>query len=589
MKKNTTKHALLLSILSIMLCAAMLIGTTYAWFTDSVTSGKNKIVAGNLDIELKYSKDFNNWKTVQGATDLVDPNALWEPGHTEVVYLEISNIGSLALKYNFDISVVNSTVGISVLGNEIKLSDYLMYDVIEVTEAFEDRDEAREAVEDTAKKLDNYNGDDVTMASDEQAKTFALVVYMPEEVGNVANYRTDAITMSNGVATGIPSIELGVSVVATQLNHESETDSFNENYDKDAPLPVIVGDDGAKFDLSSFNFNIPQDAIDDNADTIIPLINDLTPTPEVILPEDITGTLKHKLKFDIELEGIKEGNTEPIEVKYVIPGNEDYVGVEVYHNGVLIPDATYDPATRTVSFEATSFSPYEFVLDVGATVIPESYTNDEAIAMLKAAKDGAIIDGNGRKITLPDNVANNWSFLVQNGVTFRNMTLSAKGDGTTVMFYCKNKTAKMKNVTFENTKYGKKAVEISTNARKSLVFEDCTIKGKAYVQGPNITFTRCSFNTNMNLESASNITFNDNVFTVSGAITMNSTLSNILFVNNTFKYANAIRLYAGMPQPTNVQLIGNTYKTTLVKPDSGVDYAGWKTAGAWIEQDNTQN
>ena len=56
-----TKRSLIASLLSVMLCMAMLIGSTFAWFTDNVTSGKNKIVAGNLDIELKC-KNGCRWR-----------------------------------------------------------------------------------------------------------------------------------------------------------------------------------------------------------------------------------------------------------------------------------------------------------------------------------------------------------------------------------------------------------------------------------------------------------------------------------------------------------------------------------------------
>ena len=49
MHNKQTKRALLASVLSLVICAAMLVGTTFAWFTDSVTSGRNTIVAGNLD------------------------------------------------------------------------------------------------------------------------------------------------------------------------------------------------------------------------------------------------------------------------------------------------------------------------------------------------------------------------------------------------------------------------------------------------------------------------------------------------------------------------------------------------------------
>ena len=52
--RKTTRRALVLSLLSLLLCCSMLVGTTFAWFTDSVTSGKNVIIAGNLDVELSH-------------------------------------------------------------------------------------------------------------------------------------------------------------------------------------------------------------------------------------------------------------------------------------------------------------------------------------------------------------------------------------------------------------------------------------------------------------------------------------------------------------------------------------------------------
>ena len=218
MKKNVTKRALVLSLLSLLLCMSMLVGTTFAWFTDSVTSGKNRIVAGNLDIELKYSKNFTNWETVEGATALVDPEALWEPGRTEVVYLKMSNEGTLTLKYNFAMTVANTIIGKSVADNEIELSKYLKYDIVPVTGAYDGRDAARAAVESTAKELTAYTDADVMAPG--ASKTMALVVYMPESVGNEANYRGEAI----------PTIELGLNLFATQK--DAEKDSFGPDYDK---------------------------------------------------------------------------------------------------------------------------------------------------------------------------------------------------------------------------------------------------------------------------------------------------------------------------------------------------------------------
>ncbi|UKI20576.1 MAG: SipW-dependent-type signal peptide-containing protein [Oscillospiraceae bacterium] len=59
---KSTKRALIFSTLAILMCAAMLIGTTFAWFTDTASTAVNKIQAGNLNVELEYSKDFIEWK-----------------------------------------------------------------------------------------------------------------------------------------------------------------------------------------------------------------------------------------------------------------------------------------------------------------------------------------------------------------------------------------------------------------------------------------------------------------------------------------------------------------------------------------------
>ena len=89
-----TKHSLLMSALSLLLCISMLIGTTYAWFTDAVTSGMNEIIAGNLDVAL-----LADGKEVDAETKLFDDVTLWEPGVVVYENLQIANKGSLALKW----------------------------------------------------------------------------------------------------------------------------------------------------------------------------------------------------------------------------------------------------------------------------------------------------------------------------------------------------------------------------------------------------------------------------------------------------------------------------------------------------------
>ena len=97
---KSTKRALLTSALALLMCVAMLIGATFAWFTDTASTGINKIQAGNLDVKLLYKKgDMEAFKEATEETKLFDDAIQWEPGHTEVVYLKVKNAGSLALKY----------------------------------------------------------------------------------------------------------------------------------------------------------------------------------------------------------------------------------------------------------------------------------------------------------------------------------------------------------------------------------------------------------------------------------------------------------------------------------------------------------
>lgn len=226
MSNKTTKKALFTSVMSLIICVVMLMGTTFAWFTDSVTSGKNKIMAGNLDVDLLYSEDLVNWKSVDGKADLFDEDALWEPGHTQIVYLKVANLGSLALKYEFAMSFEDTVKGVTENGEEIKLSEHLEYGVIkDVTAVYEER---AAAIADVAGKALAEHTEAGVLLKQTESAPFALVVYMPETVGNEANYMTD---------TAAPQIELGVELFATQQTEES--DSFGSDYDNNAPYTTV--------------------------------------------------------------------------------------------------------------------------------------------------------------------------------------------------------------------------------------------------------------------------------------------------------------------------------------------------------------
>ena len=231
--RKSTKRALLGSVVAMVLCLAMLIGATFAWFTDTASTGVNKIQAGNLDVALEYSTDFKTWNKVTDTTKLFEDSTVWEPGRTEVVYLRVKNAGTLALKYTVGMYNINEGKGKNVAGEYYYLSDYVKLGAVETTAAYADREAAINAVNAEAKTLKSIGssaiiGEDqmVMLAPEADAKTYALVLYMPTEVGNEANPK-------NNDPYWASKFSFGISVNATQAEYEN--DSYDNTYDHDAP------------------------------------------------------------------------------------------------------------------------------------------------------------------------------------------------------------------------------------------------------------------------------------------------------------------------------------------------------------------
>ena len=231
--RKSTKRALLGSVMAMVLCLAMLVGATFAWFTDTASTGVNKIQAGNLDVQLMYSTDFETWNKVTDTTKLFEDSTVWEPGRTEVVYLRVKNAGTLALKYTVGMYNINEGKGKNVAGEYYYLSNYVKLGAVETTAAYADREAAINAVNAEAKTLKSIGssaiiGEDqmVMLAPEADAKTYALVLYMPTEVGNEANPK-------NNDPYWASKFSFGISVNATQAEYEN--DSYDNTYDHDAP------------------------------------------------------------------------------------------------------------------------------------------------------------------------------------------------------------------------------------------------------------------------------------------------------------------------------------------------------------------
>ena len=226
--KKATKRALLTSVMALVMCVVMLVGTTFAWFTDTASTGVNKIQAGNLDVELEYknntTKDFTK---ADKDTAVFNNSALWEPGHVEYVVLKVSNAGNLALKYKLGINIASETGSTNVYGDAFKLSEYIHFKVLDGDKSNLGRDAlVAESGVDTVLN-EGYTAENHLLKDD--SKVVTLVVWMPTTVGNEANHAKDAAA---------PVINLGINVAATQ--DTVEEDSFGKDYDEKATYPTLT-------------------------------------------------------------------------------------------------------------------------------------------------------------------------------------------------------------------------------------------------------------------------------------------------------------------------------------------------------------
>ena len=288
-KLKSTRNALVASIVVLALCFSMLIGTTFAWFTDSASSTNNVIKSGTLKIEFQYY-DGAKWQDVDGASDIISGD-LWEPGYTDVAYLRIKNTGTLALQYALGINIANEKTGVNRDGESFKLSDYIYFGVENGRDGkanpYATRDDAVSVATPGKKISTGYSSSEI-LAPNSEYTYFALVVCMPETVGNVAAH--------NGV--DVPYIDLGINIFATQVT--AEKDSYNEFYDKDAAVSTVA-------DAMAI-MNKGKDVV---------LLNCDEPNSDLVIPAGYTGKIT---LFNVKLNSITEAAAET-EANLVVMSN----------------------------------------------------------------------------------------------------------------------------------------------------------------------------------------------------------------------------------------------------------------------------
>ena len=220
MTKTNSKKALLSSAFALVLSAAMLIGTTFAWFTDTASTGVNKIVSGNLKVDIigensdSHIEKLNFKKTA--ATDAEAGAAiLWEPGCRYLTEgFRIANKGNLALKWKAQVNM-NNIINGKVEGSTIAKDGKSLLDVIDFY-VVTSTDKNAEAV-----AIENFVGN---LTAGAKSGVYYIKGVMQTTAGN--DYQ------------GLTLDGITITVVATQ--DTVENDSFNNQYDKDAEYPILV-------------------------------------------------------------------------------------------------------------------------------------------------------------------------------------------------------------------------------------------------------------------------------------------------------------------------------------------------------------
>ncbi len=304
-KSKSTKRAFVVSLLALTLCFAMLVGTTWAWFTDTVTSGRNRIYGGYLDVEL-VTVDGTTETPVDENTVLFDDVEKWEPGVISYETLKVKNVGDVALKYTLNLTDVAKNTITKDGGTPHDLTEVIKVAVTDSVPA--DRAAAQRltfgAWSTLATVAQNANLD-----AGASSDPITIVLYWePTDHDDDYNRKNTGWTLSDGDHL---YIDFGATLIATQ--YTKEQDSFDERYDADATmpetpqLPGVVAADTADALHDAF------EAADDSQTNYITLEDDITGAVGMMskeaAPKDIVIDLNGKT-LDIDHNAVGSTGTE---------------------------------------------------------------------------------------------------------------------------------------------------------------------------------------------------------------------------------------------------------------------------------------
>ena len=333
--RKSTRRALLGSVMAMVLCLAMLVGATFAWFTDTASTGVNKIQAGNLDVVLEMKDASGNWVPAEGKTlDFVKAAAgeqiLWEPGCTYTLpELRVVNNGNLALKYKVAITGINGSA---------KLNEAIEWTIGDVAMGAEQHLAAGES------------------------NAFTIKGHMKESAGN--EYMNESI---DGIA---------ITVVATQDTVES--DSFDKDYDAGAEYPVVavanVNTNGDtvlkdKEEDHTIQVTVPAGALDEGVQSLkLEVVKSATPAGVEVASTESSQSYEVTMKDQSGNAVSTNGTLMTVEMNV----GKNRTALKLYHDGKkmtkdsgTLTDAAdhyvYDAGTGYVTMKVSHFSPFTAV------------------------------------------------------------------------------------------------------------------------------------------------------------------------------------------------------------------------------------
>ena len=335
--RKSTKRALLGSVMAMVLCLAMLVGATFAWFTDTASTGVNKIQAGNLDVVLEMQNADGKWVSAEGKTldfvkaaDAKGEAILWEPGCTYTLpELRVVNNGNLALKYKVAITGINGSA---------KLNEAIEWTIGDVAMGTEQHLAAGES------------------------NAFTIKGHMKESAGN--EYMNESI---DGIA---------ITVVATQDTVES--DSFDKDYDAGAEYPVVavanVNTNGDtvlrdKEEDHTIQVTVPAGALDEGVQSLkLEVVKSATPAGVEVASTESSQSYEVTMRDQSGNVVSTNGTLMTVEMNV----GKNRTALKLYHDGEkmtkdigTLTDAAdhyvYDAATGYVTMKVSHFSPFTAV------------------------------------------------------------------------------------------------------------------------------------------------------------------------------------------------------------------------------------